>query len=165
MIKVFSKAAEKSIKQKRKISKMENNKIQAVYDRLTTDQAFADELKKFFENKKIESAADEVALLVEFANSQGYDVTADDVQAFAEKQYKALSEEELEKINAAGAGGFCIIVGAGWGWSESVSIFKCNCSVIGAGIGPGWKEVDAEAAKRESEEFSKKKARGCAKIY
>ena len=120
---------------------------------------------KFFENKKIESAADEVALLVEFANSQGYDVTADDVQAFAEKQYKALSEEELEKINAAGAGGFCIIVGAGWGWSESVSIFKCNCYVIGAGIGPGWKEVDAEAAKRESEEFSKKKARGCAKIY
>ena len=141
--------------------------IQDIYNRLTTDQAFAEELKKFVENKKIESAADEAALLVEFANSQGYDVTADDVQAFVEKQYKALSEEELEKINAAGAGGFCIIVGAGWGWSEAGtgSIFKCNCYVIGAGIGPGWKEVDAEAAKREAEEFNKKKARGCAKIY
>ena len=139
--------------------------IQEVYNRLTTDQAFAEELKKFFENKKIESAADEAALLVEFANSQGYDITVDDVQAFVEKQYKALSEEELEKINAAGAGGFCIIVGAGWGWSESVSIFRCNCYVIGVGIGPGWKEVDAEAAKREAEEIRKNKARGCAKIY
>ena len=139
--------------------------IQEIYNRLTTDQAFAEELKKFFENKKIESAADEAALLVEFAQSQGYDITADDVQAFVEKQTNALSEEELEKINAAGAGGFCIIVGAGWGWSESVSIFKCNCYVIGAGIGPGWKEVDAEAVKREAEEFNQKKARGCAKIY
>ena len=139
--------------------------IQDIYNRLTTDQAFAEELKKFVENKKIESAADEAALLVEFANSQGYDVTADDVQAFVEKQYKALSEEELEKINAAGAGGFCIIVGVGWGWSEGAGIFRCNCYVIGLGAGPGWKEVDAEAAKREAEEFSKKKAQGCAKIY
>ena len=139
--------------------------MQEIYNRLTTDQAFAEELKKFFENKKIESAADEAALLAEFAKSQGYDITADDVQAFVEKQCKALSEDELEKINAAGAGGFCIIVGAGWGWSESVSIFKCNCYVIGAGIGPGWKEVDAEAAKREAEEIRKNKAQGCGKIY
>ena len=139
--------------------------MQEIYNRLTTDQAFAEELKKFFENKKIESAADEAALLVEFAKSQGYDITAEDVQAFVEKQYKALSEEELEKINAAGAGGFCIIVGVGWGWSEGAGIFRCNCYVIGVGAGPGWKEVDAEAAKREAEEFSKKKARGCAKIY
>ena len=141
--------------------------MQEIYNRLTTDQAFAEELKKFFENKKIESAADEAALLAEFAKSQGYDITADDVQAFVEKQCKALSEDELEKINAAGAGGFCIIVGAGWGWSEAGtgSIFKCNCYVIGAGIGPGWKEVDAEAAKREAEEIRKNKARGCAKIY
>ena len=141
--------------------------IQEIYTRLTTDQAFAEELKKFVENKKIESAEEDVTAFIEFAKIHGYDITADDVQAFVEKQCKALSEDELEKINAAGAGGFCIIVGAGWGWSEAGtgSIFKCNCYVIGAGIGPGWKEVDAEAANREAEEIRKNKARGCAKIY
>ena len=146
---------------------MKHNKIQEIYTRLATDQAFAEELKKFVENKKIESAEEDVTAFIEFAKIHGYDITADDVQAFVEKQCKALSEDELEKINAAGAGGFCIIVGAGWGWSEAGtgSIFKCNCYVIGAGIGPGWKEVDAEAAKREAEEIRKNKARGCAKIY
>ena len=146
---------------------MKHNKIQEIYTRLATDQAFAEELKKFVENKKIESAEEDVTAFIEFAKIHGYDITADDVQAFVEKQCKALSEDELEKINAAGAGGFCIIVGAGWGWSEAGtgSIFKCNCYVIGAGIGPGWKEVDAEAVKREAEEIRKNKARGCAKIY
>ena len=142
---------------------MENNKIQEIYARLTTDQAFAEELKKFVENKTVASQEEEVTALVEFAKLYGYDITPDDVQAFVEKQYKALSEEELEKINAAGAGGVCIIVGVGWGWSDGVG--RCNCYVIGVGAGVGWKEVDAEAVKREAEEFSKKKARGCAKIY
>ena len=146
---------------------MENSKIQEIYNRLTTEQAFAEELKKFVENKNIASQEEDAAAFVEFAKLHGYDITIDELNAFVEKQYKALSEEELEKINAAGAGGFCIIAGVGWGWSEAGtgSIFKCNCYVIGAGIGPGWKEVDAEAVKREAEEFSKKKARGCAKIY
>ena len=141
--------------------------VQEIYNRLATEQAFAEELKKFFENKKIESAEEDVTAFIEFAKIHGYDITVDDVQAFVEKQYKALSEEELDSVNAAGAGGFCIIVGAGWGWSEAGtgSIFKCNCYVIGAGIGPGWKEVDAEAAKREAEEIRKNKARGCSKIY
>ena len=141
------------------------NKIQEFYNRLTTDQAFVEELKKFVENKDIASQEENAAAFIEFAKLHGYEITPDELKAFAEDKCKALSEEELENINAAGAGGFCIIVGAGWGWSESVSIFKCNCYVIGVGIGPGWKEVDAEAAKHEAEEFSKKKARGCAKIY
>ena len=141
------------------------NKIQEIYTRLTTDQAFAEELKKFVENKNITSQEEDAAAFIEFAKLQGYEITPDELKAFAEEKCKALSEEELENINAAGAGGFCIIVGAGWGWSESASIFRCNCYVIGVGIGPGWKEVDAEAAKREAEEFHKNKARGCAKIY
>ena len=122
--------------------------IQEIYNRLTTDQAFAEELKKFFENKKIESAADEAALLVEFAKSQGYDITADDVQAFVEKQTNALSEEELEKINAAGAGGFCIIIG--WGWNEAYGIGWTKCSVIGAGLGPTWKDSNDPDNKEDS---------------
>ena len=112
--------------------------IQEIYNRLTTDQAFAEELKKFFENKKIESDADEAALLVEFANSQGYDITVDDVQAFVEKQYKALSEEELEKINAAGAGGFCFVIG--WGWNEAYGAGWTKCSIVGGGLGITWND-------------------------
>ena len=141
------------------------NKIQEIYNRLTTDQAFVEELKKFVENKDIASQEENAAAFIEFAKLHGYEITPDELKAFAEDKCKALSEEELENINAAGAGGFCIIVGAGWGWSESVSIFKCNCYVIGAGIGPGWKEVDAEAANRKAEEIRKNKARGCGKIY
>ena len=146
---------------------MENNKVQEIYTRLTTDQTFAEELKKFVENKNIASQEEDAAAFIEFAKLQGYEITIDELKAFADDKCKALSEEDLEKINAAGAGGFCIIVGAGWGWSEAEtgSIFRCNCYIIGFGIGPGLKEVDAEAAKREAEEFSKQRRRGCAKVY
>ena len=140
------------------------NKIQEIYTRLTTDQAFAEELKKFVENKNIASQEEDAAAFIEFAKLHGYEITTDELKAFADEKCKALSEEDLEKINAAGAFGFCMIVGAGWGWSESTSFFKCNCYVVGFGIGPGWKEVDAEAAKREAEEVRNNKAR-CAKIY
>ena len=74
------------------------NKIQEIYDRLNTDQAFAEELKNFLENKKFESAEDGMTAFIEFAKLHGYDITPDDVQAFAETQYNALSEEELEKV-------------------------------------------------------------------
>ena len=146
---------------------MENNKVQEIYTRLTTDQDFAEELKKFAAGKQIASLEEDAAAFIEFAKLQGYEITIDELKAFAEDKCKALSEEELDSVNAAGAGGFCIIVGVGWGWSEAgtESIFKCNCYVIGAGIGPGWKEVDAEAANRKAEEIRKNKARGCAKIY
>ena len=135
--------------------------IQDIYNRLTADQAFAEELKKFVENKKIESAADEAALLVEFANSQGYDVTADDVQAFVEKQYKALSEEELEKINAAGAGGFCLLLG--WGWNEAYGAGWTKCSIIGAGIGPTWNDCN-EPGNEEAGEIARKVVYAVTKI-
>ena len=142
---------------------MENNKIQEIYTRLTTDQDFAEELKKFAAGKQIASLEEDAAAFIEFAKLQGYEITIDELKAFAEDKYKALSEEELDSVNAAGAGGFCIIVGVGWGWSDGVG--RCNCYVIGVGAGAGWKEVDAEAVKRDAEEFRKKKARGCAKIY
>jgi uncharacterized protein YmfQ (DUF2313 family) len=81
---------------------MENNKLQEIYDRLTTDQAFAEELKKFAEGKEISTPEESAAAFIEFAKLQGYDITIDELKAFAEDQSKALSEEELDSVNAAG---------------------------------------------------------------
>ena len=117
---------------------MENNKIQEIYNRLTTDQAFAEELKKFVEDKKIVSAEDGINAFVKFAKLQGYDITIDELKAFVETQNRALSEEELEKINAAGAGGFCLVVG--WGWNEAYGAGWTKCSVIGGGLGITWND-------------------------
>ena len=115
---------------------MENNRIQEIYTRLTTDQDFAEELKKFVEDKKIVSAEDGINAFVKFAKLQGYDITIDELKAFVETQNRALSEEELEKINAAGAGGFCLVVG--WGWNEAYGAGWTKCSVIGGGLGITW---------------------------
>ena len=136
------------------------DKIQEIYDRLSTDQAFAEELKKFLKNKKIESAEDGMTAFVEFAKLHGYDITPDDVQAFAETQYNALSEEELEKINAAGAGGYCMLVGFGWNYGYGLGVTKC--SIIGIGLGATWKDAtdpenkeDAALAKKVVETIGK----------
>ena len=123
-------------------------KIQALYDRLASDQAFAEELKKFVENKNIASQEEDAAAFVEFAKLQGYDITIDELNAFVENQCKALSEEELEKINAAGAGGFCLLIG--WGWNEAYGIGWTKCSVIGAGLGPTWKDSNDPDNKEDS---------------
>ena len=117
---------------------MGNNKIQEIYNRLTTDQAFTDELKKFVEDKKIVSAEDGINAFVKFAKLQGYDITIDELKAFVETQNRALSEEELEKINAAGAGGFCLVIG--WGWNEAYGAGWTKCSVIGGGLGITWND-------------------------
>jgi hypothetical protein len=47
-----------------------------------------------------------------------------------------LSEEELEKINAAGAGGFCFVIG--WGWNEAYGAGWTKCSIVGGGLGITW---------------------------
>ena len=125
---------------------MKNSKIQEIYTRLTTDQAFADELKKFMETRDIAVPDDEVTALLDFAKLQGYDVTLDDLKDFAEKQCQALSEEELETINAAGGGGLCILVGVGWGNAKGAeSGPTTTCYVIGVGAGVTWKEVPDES--------------------
>ena len=125
---------------------MENSKIQEIYNRLTTDQAFAEELKKFTEARTIATPDDEVAALLDFAKLHGYDVTLDDLKDFAEKQCQALSDEELESINAAGAGGLCILVGVGWGNAKGAENGPTTtCYVIGVGAGVTWKEVPDES--------------------
>ena len=122
---------------------MENNKIQEIYDRLTTDQAFAEELKKFVEARNITTPDDEVEALLEFAKVQGYEATVDDLKEFAEKQYQALTEENLESINAAGAGGLCFVIGGGWGLAKGAENGPTtHCYVIGVGVGVTWQEAE-----------------------
>jgi hypothetical protein len=140
---------------------MENNKIQEIYNRLTTDQAFAEELKKFVEDKNIVSAEDGATAFVEFAKLHGYDITIDDLKAFIETQNRALSEEELEKINAAGAGGFCLVVG--WGWNEAYGAGWTKCSVIGGGLGITWGDCN-EPGNEDAGLFAKKVVTAIAKI-
>ena len=132
------------------------NKIQEIYDRLTTDQAFAEELKKFEESKEITSPEESAAAFIEFAKSQGYDITLDELKAFAEAQCKPLSEEELDSVNAAGlaslavdavanaikndkAVGFCLAVGLGWGYGEGLGVTVCK--IIGVGEGLSWEKM------------------------
>ena len=124
------------------------NKFERIYTRLTTDQAFAEELKKFMEAKNIATPDDEVEVLLEFAKAQGYDVTLDDLKGFAEKQFQALTEEELESINAAGAGGFCFGIGVGWGKAYGAEDGPItHCYVIGTGGGVTWHEVIEDTCK------------------
>jgi hypothetical protein len=131
--------------------KMENNKMQEIYTRLTTEQAFAEALKKFEEGKEITTPEESAAAFIEFAKLQGYDITIEELKAFAEDQSKALSEEELDSVNAAGivswitdiidnnkSVGLCIGFGVGWGLAEGAG--KTDCKVLGLGAGVGWQE-------------------------
>jgi hypothetical protein len=141
---------------------MENNKVQEIYNRLTTEQAFAEALKKFEEGKEITTPEESAAAFIEFAKLQGYDVTIDELKAFAENQSKALSEEELDSVNAAGIFaallttaivcdkpvGICLGVGVGWGFAEGAG--RTECKVVGLGSGVTWKEGDRKAYEEES---------------
>ena len=119
------------------------NKIQEIYTRLTTDQAFAEELKNFVKARTIVTPDDEVEALLEFAKVQGYDITVDDLKEFAGKQYQALTEEELESINAAAAGGLCFLIGGGWGRGKGAENGPTtHCYGLGVGVGFTWKEAE-----------------------
>jgi hypothetical protein len=60
-----------------------------------------------------------------------------------------LSEEELEKINAAGAGGFCLVVG--WGWNEAYGAGWTKCSVIGGGLGITWNDCSEPGNEKDGQ--------------
>ena len=125
------------------------NNIQEIYNRLTTDLAFAEELKKFVEDKKIASAEDGINAFVKFAKLQGYDIIIDELKAFVETQNRALSEEELEKINAAGAGGFCFVIG--WGWNEAYGAGWTKCSIVGGGLGITWNDSNEPGNEKDGQ--------------
>ena len=143
---------------------MKHNKIQEIYTRLTTDQAFAEELKKFEEGKEITSPEESAAAFIKFAKLQGYDISIDELKAFAEAQCKVLSEEELDSVNAAGLAtwiadaivnnksvGICLGVGVGWGFAEGAG--RTLCKVVGVGQGATWQKGDVEAFEREQKDI------------
>ena len=63
-----------------KTGQMGNNNIQEFYNRLATDQSFAEELKKFMGSRTFATPDDEVAALLDFAKLQGYDITLDNLK-------------------------------------------------------------------------------------
>jgi hypothetical protein len=130
---------------------MGNNKIQEIYTRLAEDKAFAEELKNFVKGKKFTSLEDEAMTFVEFAQSKNYDISLEAFKAFIENQCKALNEEELDSVNAAGlasifanaiinkkSGGLCL--GAGIGWGEASGYGDTKCYIIGEGLGVSWEK-------------------------
>ena len=144
---------------------MENNKVQEIYNRLATDQAFVEELKKFEKGKEITSPEESAAAFIEFAKLQGYDITVDELKAFSEAQCKVLSEEELDSVNAAGLAtwiadaivnnksvGICLGVGVGWGFAEGAG--RTNCKVVGVGQGATWQKGDVEAFMQEQKDIA-----------
>jgi hypothetical protein len=143
---------------------MENNKVQEIYNRLITEQAFAEKLKKFEEDKEITSPEDSAAAFIEFAKLNGYEVTIEEIKAFAEETCKPLSEEELDSVNAAGglgtlitdaimdniikkdkSLGFCLVIGAGWGYGEGFGFTVCR--IIGVGEGVSWEKMGSQKNK------------------
>ncbi|MBO5923431.1 MAG: hypothetical protein J6Q81_02845, partial [Lentisphaeria bacterium] len=78
---------------------------------------------------QIASLEEDAAAFIEFAKLQGYEITIDELKAFAEDKYKALSEEELDSV----AAGICGMIGCGF--HEYYSAGKFQCNVIGGGSG------------------------------
>ena len=143
---------------------MENNKVQEIYNRLITEQAFAEKLKKFEEDKEITSPEESAAAFIEFAKLNGYEVTIEEIKAFAEETCKPLSEAELDSVNAAGglgtlitdavmdniimkdkSLGFCLVIGTGWGYGEGLGFTICR--IIGVGEGVSWEKMGSQKNK------------------
>ena len=71
------------------------------------------------------------------------------MQEFIEAHCNTLAEEELEKLNAAGAGGFCLLASKAYGAGCP------KCSIIDDGIGVTWNGCN-EPCNERSGEIAKK---------
>ena len=120
---------------------MSKENVQKFYELLMNDQAVAEELKNTAVGKDIAEPEKAAALVVEFAAGKGVDFTAGELAQFEQENQRELTPEELEKINAAGAGGFCLVIG--WGWNEAFGAGWTKCSVIGGGLGITWNDSNA----------------------
>ena len=120
---------------------MSKENVQKFYELLMNDKAVAEELKKIAAGKDIAEPEKAAAMVVEFAAGKGFDFTAGELAQFGQENQRELAPEELEKINAAGAGGFCFVIG--WGWNEAFGAGWTKCSIIGGGLGITWNDSNA----------------------
>ena len=139
---------------------MSKENVQRFYELLMNDKAVAEELKNTAVGKDIAEPEKAAALVVEFAAGKGVDFTAGELAQFEQENQRELTPEELEKINAAGAGGYCMLVGFGWNYGYGIGVTKC--SIIGIGLGATWKDAtdpenkeDAALAKKVVETIGK----------
>ncbi len=114
---------------------MSKESVKAFYEALKADQAMAADLQKACEG--ITEADKAVEAVIAFGKAKGFDFTADDIKAI-EAEAQELNAEDLDKVNAAGKGGGCFIVGFGWG-GPSVGGGGNACYVVGIGGGITWK--------------------------
>ena len=140
---------------------MSKENVQKFYELLMTDPVVADELKKIAAGRDIADPEKAAVLVVDFAAKKGFDFTTRELARFEQENQRELTPEELEKINAAGAGGFCLLLG--WGWNEAYGAGWTKCSIIGAGIGPTWNDCN-EPGNEEAGEIARKVVYAVTKI-
>lgn len=89
--------------------------VKNFYEALAKDKAMQERAKEL-NSKQIESEDDKIATIVEFANKEGYKITAQDVKDYIKESSTIdLSDNALEKVSG---GVFCWLAG-GKG--------KCGC--------------------------------------
>ena len=117
---------------------MSKENVQKFYELLMNDTAVTEELKKIAAGRDIADPEKAAALVAEFAAGKGFEFTAGELAQFEQENQRELTPEEMEKINAAGAGGFCFVIG--WGWNEAYGAGWTKCSIVGGGLGITWND-------------------------
>ena len=140
---------------------MSKENVQKFYELLMNDTAVAEELKKIAAGRDIADPEKAAALVAEFAAGKGFEFTAGDLAQFEQENQRELTPEEMEKINAAGAGGFCLLIG--WGWNEAYGAGWTKSSIIGGGLGATWSDCN-EPGNEDSGEIAKKVVLAVTKI-
>ncbi len=113
---------------------MSKENVKAFYEALKADKAMAADLQKACEG--ITEADKAVEAVIAFGKAKGFDFTADDLKAF-ESEAQELNAKDLDKVNAADGGGFCIGLGVGMG--TAVGAGATTCTLLGLGVGVSWR--------------------------
>lgn len=82
---------------------MSKENVKKFYEALKNDKAMAEELKKQFAAANQETEDGAAAMVVKLAAGKGYQFTTEELKAL-DAETKTLSQDELDKINAAGVG-------------------------------------------------------------
>jgi predicted ribosomally synthesized peptide with nif11-like leader len=116
---------------------MSRENAEKFYELLKNDPAIVEELKTSVGRGKEENMDEAIARVVRFAAEKGFEFTGEELAQF-ELENQELTPDELENINAAGAGGACFMIG--WGWNDAFGAGITKCSIVGIGIGVTWKD-------------------------